>query len=109
MAEQRPPRRSGEEVSAPTPPRASQAEQSVRRGPPETSRTSPEEQSRVAETPPGEEPREEPRASVTDYPDVMHTSAQAVIRAGKQVLTDRPQASDDPVPGTRDRAQGGSQ
>jgi len=37
--------------------------------------------------------------SVTPTPGVLHTGAQTVIRDGVQVLTDRPERGDDPLPG----------
>lgn len=40
-----------------------------------------------------------PEPPVTEWPGVMHTGAQSVVRDGVQVLTDCPQESDDPVPG----------
>ncbi len=41
-------------------------------------------------------------ASVTDYPGQMHSAAQPVVRNGVTVLTDRPLASDEPLPGRRE-------
>lgn len=38
-------------------------------------------------------------APATQWPGVMHTGAQSVVRDGVQILTDRPLKSDAPVPG----------